>query len=104
MSSKIIARNPNRVPVIVSKMSFLNPKADLLRTKFICPRSLTIGQLIYIVRRFLENMNSSAALFLTIYGTKLLPSTGDKIGDVYDLNKEEDGFLYCVIFTENVFG
>jgi len=104
MSSKIIANNPDRVPVIVSKLSFLNPKSDLTKTKFICPRSLTIGQMIFIIRRFLVNLKSSAALFLTVSETKVIPTTGDKIGDVYDKHKEKDGFLYFVIYTENVFG
>jgi GABA(A) receptor-associated protein len=103
-SQSLIERYPDRVPVIVSKLSKQNPRGNLLKTKFLCPKDLTIGQFIHVIRKFLDKVTETQSLFLMLDKSKFLPPTGEKIGDVYYYDKDVDNFLYCVVYTENVFG
>lgn len=103
-SKKLIETYPDRVPVIVSKLSKLNPRGNLLKSKFLCPRDLTIGQLIHVVRKFLDGVGETQSIFLMITSTKFIPSSGETIGNIYFCNKDEDGFLYCSVYVENTFG
>ena len=103
-SKKLLDEYPDRVPVIVLKLSKFNPHANLQKSKFLCPKDLTVGQLLHVVRKFMEDLKSSQSLFLMLEATKFLPPTGDRLGDVYYNHRDEDGFLYFVVYTENVFG
>lgn len=104
-SQKLLSKYPDKVPIIVSKLSKLNPWNDLTKRKFLCPKELTIAQFIHILRKFLEDINMNKAIFLTLEQDKLvLPESGAKLSELYEKYKNEDGFLYAIVYTENVFG
>ena len=99
-SNKIMKKYPHRVPVIVEKNN--NCKLDDIdKNKYLVPRDLNINQLIFIIRKRI-NLNSSEALFIMI-NNKLCPSN-TCIGDIYDDNHNDDGFLYIIYTSENTFG
>jgi len=100
-SNKIKVKYPNRYPIIISK----GDKCDLDaidKTKFLIPGDLTMGQIIYIVRKRIK-LNETDSLFLFI-NDKILPPSSSIISSVYDEHKDDDGFLYISYCNENVFG
>ncbi len=98
-STQMLNRYPNRVPIIIEPKGNA-PKID--KRKFMTPRDLTIGQLIFVVRKRL-NFNSQQALFLFI-DEKTLATPSSQIGHIYDRFKDEDSFLYIFYSLENTFG
>ena len=97
ISNKIKLKYSNRIPIIVDcKKNILIDK-----NKYIVPNDLTIGQFLYTIRKRI-NLESKDAIFL-LCNNKML-STGEILSNVYELNKDEDDFLYIIISKENVFG
>lgn len=96
-SSKIKLKYSNRIPIIVD----CKKKIQIDKNKYIVPNDLTIGQFLYTIRKRI-NLESKDAIFL-LCNNKML-STGEILSNVYELNKDEDDFLYIIISNENVFG
>lgn len=98
-SSDIVLKYPDRVPVIVEteKKSSLN----LDKSKYLVPKDLTVGQFLFVLRRRMI-LPPEKALF--IYCNKVIPPTCMLMGNMYDLYKEQCGFLYIVVTGENTFG
>lgn len=100
-SDKIKIKYPNRYPIIISKGN----KCDLDnidKTKFLIPGDLTMGQIIYIVRKRIK-LKDTDSLFLFV-NDKILPPSSSVISSVYNEHKDDDGFLYISYCNENVFG
>ena len=99
-SKKITDKYPNRIPIIINKSdeSTLN---DIDKQKYLVPNDLTFSQFVYIVRKRI-NLNESSALFLFI-NNKIVPSN-KSMKEVYDVDKDSDGFLYINYTNENTFG
>jgi GABA(A) receptor-associated protein len=100
-SKKIREKYPERYPIIVTKDkgSTLN---NIDKSKFLGPDSLTLGQFLHIVRKKIE-LNDNETLFLFINGS-ILVNNSETIGNIYNIYKDEDGFLYITYCNENVFG
>lgn len=99
-SQNIRKKYPNRVPVVceVSRDS----QIVLDKNKYLVPKNITVGQLQYIIRKKVPNLNHEQALYMFI-GNTLAPIARE-MGDIYEDRKDQDGFLYVVINTENTFG
>lgn len=94
------ARHPNRIPIILSQnKKTLLPK--LLKRKFLVPKSLTIGQFMFSVRKRMK-LKPEIGVFMFVRNT-IAPNTQD-IGTVHEKYKSQDGFLYMIIAGENTFG
>lgn len=89
----------DRVPVIIEKRSDKAPTID--KKKYMTPVSLTLGQLVFVIRKRLK-IKPEDALFVFI-GNRMVTQT-QTIGDCYDKMKDEDGFLYVCYDIENTFG
>jgi GABA(A) receptor-associated protein len=100
-ASKILEKYPLRIPVIVEKDKG-STLPDLDQFKFVVPKSLTIGEFIYVIRKRIK-INPNEAIFL-FFNNSILPVCSDNIGLIYDQNKNEDNFLYATISAENAFG
>lgn len=99
-STRIKDRFPDRIPVIVQNTRVSNlPLID--KNKFLVPKSLTIGQFIFVIRRRII-IPPEKAMFLFINNS--LPLTSSFISEVYANHRDTDGFLYCFISGENTFG
>lgn len=100
-SARVLEKYPERIPIICEK----NPKCTDLKSiekeKYLVCHGLTCGQLIYIIRKNLE-VPAEKAIYVMING--IIPSTSSSIAELYNVHKNEDGFLYIVYTSENVFG
>ena len=92
---------PNRYPLIVEKAENSNIIETIDKTKFLVPGDLTMGQMIYVIRKRIK-LSSEKALFIFIDDT--MPTTGDNICSIYNKHKDADGFLYVKFSGENTFG
>lgn len=99
-SNKILYKYPTRIPIIVEKYKDCKLK-DIKKKKYLVPKNMEFKQFIYVIRKSIE-LESSQSLFITVNG-KLV--TGSKeLGEIYEEDKNKDGFLYIVYTSENTFG
>ncbi|OAY48856.1 autophagy-related protein 8i [Manihot esculenta] len=99
-SRDIIAKYPDRVPVIVERYC----KTDLPemeKKKFLVPRDMSVGQFIHVLNIRLR-LTPGKALFVFVKNT--LPQTATLMNSVYESFKDEDGFLYMCYSSEKTFG
>ncbi|KAK7858987.1 autophagy-related protein 8i [Quercus suber] len=99
-SRDIIAKYPNRVPLIVERYS-KSRLPEMEKKKFLVPRDMSVGQFIHILSDRLH-LAPGKALFVFVKNT--LPQTATLMDSVYESFKDEDGFLYMCYSTENTFG
>lgn len=92
-------RYKDRIPIIVEKRR--NEIASIDKRKYMAPTDLTMGQMVFVIRRRLK-LDASEAIFL-FTGNKLVPQN-ITLQEVYDKECDEDGFLYITYDFENTFG
>jgi GABA(A) receptor-associated protein len=116
-SQKILIKYPERVPVICRKgeaSSLINIK----KQKFLVPGTMMIGEFKYVIFKAIKNemdklheanklTNASSQSEKTIYlftDSREMPKTGKQISELYNEEKNEDGFLYLYYTEENTMG
>lgn len=62
---------------------------------------ITVGKFVYEIRKHMK-LNPEQAIFLFVNDT--LPPTAALMSQIYEKNKDEDGFLYVTYSGENTFG
>ena len=101
-SDRIKIKYPDRIPIIVEKLSEKNKDIpDIDKNKYLVPSDLTIGQFQFVIRKRIK-LDSQKALFIFI--NNKLPITSDLLKNTYEKEKDEDGFLYIHYSGENTFG
>jgi GABA(A) receptor-associated protein len=101
-TKNILIKYPNRIPVICERSKTSNKDCPMIdKNKYLIPMDLTMGQFIYVIRKRL-NIPPEKAIFLFI-NNSLFPSS-THIGNIYDLYKDNDNFLYISYSFENTFG
>ena len=98
-STRILEKYPNRVPIICERLTKKVPLLD--RSKYLCPRDLTMGNFMYVIRKRLK-LNEATAIYLFI-NESLVPVSKD-LGAIYEEKKDQDGFLYVRYDSETTFG
>jgi len=98
-SRNVLEKYPNRIPVIVECNDKDLPPLD--KSKYLVPRDITVGQFVYVIRKRIK-LTPDQAIFLFINNT--LPPTASTLEEQYNLNKDEDGFLYMSYRSESTFG
>ncbi|VDP53438.1 unnamed protein product [Schistosoma curassoni] len=123
-SSKIKAKYPNRVPVVVERHRH-SQIPDIDKHKFLVPDDVTVAQFMWIIRKRID-ISSEKALFLFVEKnmpqTRIFESTrtyyslnytvisiyfnhfSATIGQLYHNFHDDDGFLYISYSGENSFG
>ena len=99
-STNIKKKYTNRIPIIIER----NKKSelpDIDKHKYLVPNDLTLGQFVYIIRKRI-NLPSHMAMFLLINNT--LPPTNELLINVYNQNRDADGFLYGMYDSQATFG
>ncbi|CAN6485895.1 unnamed protein product [Victoria cruziana] len=97
---RIREKYPDRVPVIVEKAEKTDIP-DIDKKKYLVPADLTVGQLVYVIRKRIK-LGAEKAIF--IFVKNVLPPTGAMMSTIYEEHKDEDGFLYMTYSGENTFG
>ena len=100
-AESIKMRHPERCPIIVTKAKKCVNVPDIDKHKYLVPLDLTVGQLVYVIRKRIK-LRPEQAIFLFI--NNILPPTSELIGKIYNENKDNDGFLYVEYSGENTFG
>lgn len=99
-SDRIRVKYPDRLPVIVEK-SEKSKVQEIDKKKYLVPADLTCGQFVYVIRKRLK-LPAEQAIFLFING--VIPPTAELLSNIFEQNKDEDGFLYITYSGENTFG
>lgn len=98
--SRIMNKYPERIPIICERIC--DSKYEKLdKNKFLVQRDLTCGQFVYVIRKRLR-LPPEKAIFLFSNGS--IPRTSEFINNIYEQNKDKDGFLYINYSEENTFG
>lgn len=101
-SNRILIKYPDRVPIICERLKTSGHDCPFIdKNKYLVPRDLTIGQFLYVIRKRLK-ITSEKAIFLFI--NDHIMSSSQIIGDIYENNKDNDGFMYVSYTFENTFG
>jgi GABA(A) receptor-associated protein len=100
-SSKMLIKHPNSICVIIEKSNNDNSIDDIDKHKFLVPKELTVGQLLYVIRKRIH-LTPQEAIFFYINNT--LPPSSSTIETLYKTYCDEDGFLYIRYTGENTFG
>ena len=101
--SKLTFKYPDRVPVIIQKAT--NCKEFLDNNKYLIPKSLTISEVIYIIRKKIK-INEKHAIFIFVNqgnSATLVPCNMNML-EVYNTYKSDDNILYITYTIENTFG
>jgi len=98
-SKRILEKYPDKIPLIIEKAK--ECEYDIEKNKYLVPKNIKMQQLIFIIRKRIKIKNAEA-IFVHINNT--LPPSNNFINEIYDNNKDEDGFLYITYSTENTFG
>ena len=97
---KVRRKYEDRIPVIVEK----SKHADVIeidKNKFLAPKSLTLSQFVYVIRKRLK-LPPEKALFIFVKNT--IPPGSALMSVLYEDFKDDDGFLYLKYAGENTFG
>ena len=101
-SKRIMSKYNDRIPIICEKAKNAGKNCPLIdKKKYLVPNDLTVAQFIYVIRKRLK-LDSEKAMFIFINGQ--LPTNSHLICDLYEKNKDQDGFLYVTYALENTFG
>ena len=102
-SKRILDKYPERIPVICEISTHERELAYIDKNKYLVPKSLTVGQLMYVVRKRLK-LSPSDALFLFFGNDSKIYTLKELISTIYKNEKDKDGFLYVVYGKESTFG
>lgn len=91
----------NHLPVIVERGDGGRDLPLLDKTKFMVPRQLTWGQLIYLIRRRLA-VSADTGLYIFVNNT--VPPASATVQEIHEAHCAVDGFLYATYSGEATFG
>lgn len=91
---------PHYIPIIVRTK---DDKIVLKKQKFLVGGDITVGQFMSIIRKKLDNLKSSEAIFLFVNNT--IPPASTFMTSIYAANKDQDtDMLFMTVCKENTFG
>lgn len=99
-ADRIRHKYTDRIPIICEKVE----KSDIAtidKKKYLVPSDLTVGQLVYVIRKRIK-LAPEKAVF--IFVDDVLPPTAALMSAIYEEHKDSDGFLYMTYSGENTFG
>lgn len=99
---RIKEKHPGKIPVIVEKSQDSKlVLSEEFKYKFLVQPDHTISNFMVELRKRL-NLQPDQALFLFINNS--VPPTGSSMGEIYEKNKDTDGFLKIHFCEETIMG
>lgn len=99
---KLISKNPNKIPIIFEKHKDSRLKIEAEDAKFISTKNIKLGEFTKQLRDMWK-LKEDTTLFFSC-GSKAVLKPDVLIGDLYEQNKEEDGYLYIQYREVETFG
>ena len=99
-ASSVLEKYPDRIPIIVQKHNTCE-LPDIDKSKYLVPKDMNMSQFSFIIRKRIK-LDPSQAIFITIGHS--LAASNKTLTELYNDNKDEDGFLYMLYTNENTFG
>lgn len=100
--NRIHTKYPDKIPLIIFRKHKCKNINEIEKNKYLIPNQLTVGQLIYVIRKGIK-LNPEKSILLYFGNNSLVP-TSELLSKVYEEFKDEDGFLYCYYTGENTYG
>ena len=100
-SDRIIQKYLNRLPIICERAKNAGDCPTIDKNKYLVPNDFVFGQFMFVIRKRLK-LSPEKALFMFIGDT--VPHSTQSIKEIYNANKDPDGFLYVRYSFENTFG
>lgn len=101
-TARVMKLHPHRIPTYVEfDKSAQHCIKKLVKSKYLVPSDMTLGQFNYTVRKQME-CPPEVALF-SFVGT-FIPPTSCIMSAIYERHKTKDGFLVITCSAENTFG
>jgi GABA(A) receptor-associated protein len=100
-AQRINLKYPDRVPIICEVRACDHQDMPLDKNKYLVPKDLTVGQFVYVIRKRIR-LSHEKAIFIFI--NNKLPPPSALLSQVYNEQKDIDGFLYVLISGESTFG
>ncbi|CAD5224499.1 unnamed protein product [Bursaphelenchus xylophilus] len=102
MVEEIRRQQPDKVPIIIERFEGEKSLPLLDKSKYLVPGHITVAELMQIVRRRLH-LHPDQAFFL-LMNEKSIVSNSMTVQQVYQMEQEQDGFLYLVYASQPAFG
>lgn len=90
----------DKIPIIAERQESSNLN-DIPKSKILCPSHMTVIQFKGVIRNKL-NAQPQESIFLFVKGK--MPNNDEFIRDLYEKEKDRDGFLYIEYAEQETFG
>ena len=88
-----------KIPLILEKEESSNlPEIEI--NNYVLPKNITVGEFMVYLRKKCFNLNKEN-MFIFISKSNYVPKLEEKMSDLYEKFKDNDGFIYCKYTTKN---